>query len=101
MLRQTARGAALLLTLACGGAPHGEHRATASPPAGPPARPPVGPDSVPCVPGDRMPRLPLDTSRAYTLRIVPPDTSRRYAMREYRFRICPPDAAPSPELRRK
>ena len=101
MSRRTARGAALSLILACGGAPRGEHSPPASMPASPPASRPGDPDSVPCVPGDRMPRLPLDTTRDYTLRVVPPDTSRRYAMREYRFRVCPPDSARSPRLRRR
>ena len=93
MLRQATRGTILLLTLACGGAPRGDGSGRAGA-AG-------APDSVPCVPGDRMPRLRPDTTRDYTLRVVPPDTTRRYAMREYRVPLCPPDSgrAPAPGTR--
>jgi hypothetical protein len=88
MLRPMARGAIPLLVLACGGAPRGEDSAGASTRG--------GPDAVPCVPGDPMPEVPLDTARDYTLRVVPGDTSRRYAMPEYRVPLCPPDSARAP-----
>ena len=48
---------------------------------------------LPCFHGDRMPRVPLDTSRDYRLRVLRPDSARRYAMREYRIPLCPPGDA--------
>ena len=90
MLRVMPGIAAALLAAGCGA-----QGRKSSPAAGTDSLPTAARrDSAPCVPGDRMPVLRPDTGPRYALRVLPPDTTTKHAIREQRVPICP-DSAPA------